>query len=205
MNFKKIIAPLLVLSLTVVGVNVTTKSAAAKTNSKVTYQQLESKYGLKDVKSLPKGVQPIVINSPEELDKTLSSLQQVQPKAAVVKNTNKQPGLLANLSSNPYATDIVISDSKNLDYITTYRVYANISISGFSGVRIIDRVNSISADVNGYTVGYEITNTVTSSSISFDQKSVTINAASTFNGYLFLNGLLKLYSRPISHSFTYNV
>ena len=225
MSFKKRATKSIALSL--VGVSMiipilNTVSAMEKLESKSKYENksqgdvisqddidnLVDKYDVETSKTnitlddLPEGVEPIIVNSIDELDEALSRID------ATSKEISSNNIIEGELSTNSLARATKMAKfSKGLgltigNFSTAkFNVYASLEVSGGK----ITSVNYKDQSLTGYTLGLSLTKGSTSCKVATDKKSATVKGTGTVNGYIFIEGIGNIYSKDHTVSGTYRV
>jgi len=171
---------------------------------------LSEEFGLVEVTEIPDGITPLVFDSLQDLEKFLIEAE---------KGTNSTQHIMfaGNGSNGPDIPQVGIETvtytvvtrrcSTTVAVGTQFNTWADIRI-GMSGSSYyttwIDQVLNTQVGLTGITLGMDLTNEY---SYSYNQtsQSVSIAGGGILNIYLVVEGGVRLYSRPVSCSFTYSV
>jgi len=109
-------------------------------------------------------------------------------------------------ASSSSLTSKYISSSLNLgNYISYFTVWGTVTVEGYSTYRSIVSVGGYNCGLTGYTYGFSLFAPSTSYRVYNGSKSVNIIGSATLDYYILVSGLGKIYSRPITHTTTYNL
>ena len=168
---------------------------------------MSNEFGLVEVTIIPEGITPLVFDSVEELENFLVESEKAakpsQHTTYIEYNPKKpQPGV----KSVSY-TVVTRSCSSIIAVGTKFNTWADIRV-GFSGSSYyttwIDSVLNTRVGLTGLTMGKDLSNEY---SYSYNQttQSVSVVGGGIFNMYMVVEGGIRVYSRPVSCSFTYSV
>lgn len=165
------------------------------------YEKVNQEYGLKSVLIIPEGIEPIKVNSPEELENYIIKLQKQPTITTVQDEKSEQPSGDPTRAGNTYNT-IRRSCSVSAGAPTVY-VTADIRVGLNGSARWIDSASS-RVSWSGVTFGLGISgqwsNTYPTST------KVDVRGGATIDIYLISEiGGIVLYSTPLECSFTYSV
>lgn len=205
-NINNITIIFIFTMLFVVFGNPVTANAQGNSPSKE-LEALSNKFGLVEVTKIPEGITPLVFDSVEDLENFLVETEKAakpsQHTTYIEYNPKKpQPGV----ESVSY-TVVTRSCSSTVAVGTQFNTWADIRV-GFSGspyyTTWIDSVLNTRVGLTGVTLGMDLSNEY---SYSYNQttQSVSVVGGGIFNIYLVVEGGIRLYSRPVSCSFTYTV
>lgn len=167
--------------------------------------RLSKKFGLVDINAneVPKGVVPLEFDSTQELEEFLTSLEKDK-----ISTTHKEYHHGMNRSDVPliptstsYVT--VTKNCSNAVAIGTYfNTWADILVGTSGSFTWISSVLHTRVGLTGVTLGMDLSNEY-SYTYNQSQSSVSVNGGAILNSYLVIEGVVKMYSRPVSCSFTY--
>lgn len=168
--------------------------------------ELSKKYGLIDVDFVPEGIKPISFTKIDELEKFLSAIHsETSISSHVVLREKPQFNILAIQPNSTSYSVVTRSCSTNVGYgIAKFNTWADIKV-GYSGsFRWIVSVLSTRVGLTGWTMTGGLSNEY---SYAYNQtsSSVSVKGGAMLDVYLFVEGLIKLYSVPVSCSFTYSL
>lgn len=175
----------------------TTAGVSAQSDDQLEYERLYEKYNLVPASEVPEGIQPIVINSPEELEKLL-------------QNIGKQNNVVERHS--PTLNEV----SLNSDYVrverhctsnagtSTFNTWADIIVRFDPGtsVRWIESATT-RVGLSGANLGTELVDTY--ERIDNRGNRVIIVGGGTANVHLIIEGGLIIHSSPVSCTIDYSV
>ena len=171
--------------------------------SRVTFQDLITEYNLRAVDKVPTGVVPLKFSSPAELQEFLRGVGRQQYVAHTTIVENGWPNTPAPKSSGYFV--VTRSCSVNLGYVLAkFHTWADIRVGYYDSYHWIDSVLNTRTGLTGVTTGVTLTNTY---SYAYNQSasSVSVKGGGIVNIYLLIDGGIRLYSVPVSCSFTYRV
>jgi len=170
--------------------------------SQVTFQDLITEYNLTVVDKAPNGVLPLKFKTPTELQDFLLRVSR-QPVAHTTIVENVRRNVPTPKSSGYFV--VTRSCSVNIGYILAkFHTWADIRVGYYDSYHWIDQVLNTRTGLTGLTTGVTLTNAY---SYAYNQSasSVSIKGGGTLNFYLIIGGVIRLYSVPVSCSFTYSV
>lgn len=167
-----------------------------------------------DESEIPEGIVPIVVNSDSEaLEIVKKHTKMVNDnsrlsKKEIIRDEFVSEDQMKESMIQALATSSTTSSTKS-SYRTygaaKFKVYANIDILSAAGARYITDINYDGCKLTGITLGLGLSDKHVSSSISGGGKQLNVSAEATLDHYLIIEGVVKVYSKDISHSFTYRV
>ncbi len=202
MKIKTLLVVLLIVSITFVPLQ--SVSAQGKTPPQPTFQDLINLYELKPVSVIPDGVTPLRFETPGELQSFLSRMS--NQTRMPVHSTYVEKEILPNAPILPLSTTYAVvtrSCSVNVS-LAKFNTWADIRV-GYSGsFRWIDSVLNTRTGLTGVTTGFSLSNEY---SYPYNQTatSVSVKGGGIVNAYLVIDGGIRLFSQPVSCSFTYRV
>jgi hypothetical protein len=161
-------------------------------------------YELKTVDVIPEGVTPLRFNTPGELQSFLSKMS--NQARTPIHSTYVEKGILPNAPMSPLSTTYAVvtrSCSVNVS-LSKFNTWADIRVGYTGSFRWIDRVLNTRTGLTGVTTGISLSNEY---SYAYNQtaSSVSVKGGGVLNVYLLVNGMVRLFSTPVSCSFTYRV
>ncbi len=176
--------------------------------SQVEIDNLVDKYGVKASKTnitlddLPEGVEPIIVNSIDELDEALSRLDSTSIEVSsenIIGDDFNTRSLARATRMAKFSRGLGITMGK---FSTAkFNVYASLNV--YRGK--ITSVNYKDQSLTGYTLGLSLNKGSTSCTISSDKKSARVRGTGTITGYIFIEGIGNIYSKDYTVSGTYRV
>lgn len=176
----------------------------------LTYKDVIDLYGLKPVDSVSPGIVPLQFASPEELARFLgevSNRSHVHPHISYedrVEKSNLAIGQQSAYNPTSVSYGVVTRSCSVTPCFATFNTWADIRV-GYSGsFRWIDSVLNTRTGLTGVTLAVDLTNEY---SYAYDQSpiSVSVKGGGILNVYLLIEGMVRVYSTPVSCSFTYSV
>lgn len=165
------------------------------------YQDIIKLYGLKVADTIPAGVTPLRFNSPKELESFLSTISLQAKTPTNVTYIEKAPLGYSTLATT-YAV-VTRSCSKTLSF-AKFNTWADIRVGVNGSFRWIDSVLNTRTGLTGVTVALTLDNAY---SYAYNQtsSSVSVQGGGIVNAWLLVGGVIRLYSTPVSCSFTYRL
>lgn len=166
--------------------------------------RLSKKFGLVDIDAneVPKGVVPIEFDSNQELEEFLTNLEKNS------QSTTHKEFYGINRSDFPLiqtTTSYVVvtrSCSTWAQVGANFNTWADILVGTSGSFNWISSVLSTRVGLTGMTLGLGLSNEY-SYAYNQSQSSVSIRGGAILNVYIVIEGGIKMYSTPISCSFTY--
>ncbi|MEN6570925.1 MAG: hypothetical protein ABFD24_03690 [Anaerolineaceae bacterium] len=161
-------------------------------------------YGLRDAVNIPPEIKPLQFSSPKDLESFLISMQRSKNSAPhfVLRETAKKD---SNFSPMTTSYGIVTKNcSVSVALGTYFNTWGDIRVATSGSFRWIDSVVSTYTGLTGVTLGFDLTNPY-SYSYNKTASSVSIKGGGIVNAYILIDGFIKIYSSPVSCSFTYSV
>lgn len=171
-----------------------------------TFQDIIDLYQLKSVDEIPEGVTPLQFDTPGELQSFLSKIKSQTRNSSHV--TYLDNGISPNASISPLSTYYaVVTRSCSVDVgapITKFNTWADIRVGVDGSFRWISSVLNTRTGLTGVTTGFSLSNEY---SYAYNQTatSVSVKGGGIVNAYLVIDGGIRLWSQPMSCSFTYRV
>jgi hypothetical protein len=175
-------------------------------SSNPSYDEISSRYGLKPVKSVPIGITPLKFSTPQELESFLvkiKSATSISPHSTFQEN-NRFNGVSFITTATSYG---VVTRSCSVPLgcgVAKFNTWADIRVASSGSFHWIDSVLSTYTGLTGLTMSADLTNAY-SYSYNKTSASVSVKGGGIVNIYLIVKGVIKLYSVPVSCSFTYSV
>ncbi len=169
--------------------------------SPVFWDDVVKQYGLKSVDVIPSGVTPVAFTSPKQLEAFLAKLSRQSQVSPHINYLEREDSSLLPMTTT-YAV-VTRRCSVNVS-LAKFNTWADIRV-GYSGsFRWIDRVLNTRTGLTGVTTGFTLTNDY---SYAYNQTatSISVKGGGIVNAYLIVNGGIRLFSTPVSCSFTYRV
>lgn len=173
-------------------------------DDKQKYDEITAEYDLKETSSIPQGVTPIQVNSPEELEALLQqfSANDSSPHIDIVEPAMRPSGDATTMSTT-YGT-VTRACTSNAG-AATFNTEGDIRVDYSGSFRWIDSVLSTRTSLTGITYGLSMSEPY---SYAYNQSSssVSVKGGAIINAYILLDtGATTVYSTPVSCSFTYSV
>jgi len=173
------------------------------------WQAVLSEFNLRPAASIPVGIHPLQINSPEELSMFIQRLQRASRGChsfVVTWNPNLRKSGTASLHLESTETYVPLHKQECIDWVyhVFLNLWANVWVAGSGSFWEITDVNQW-VGLTGVTAFYSLSDVYSYHHIYSDRQSVYIYGRSTVDYYLFIKGLLKIYSFPVSLSITFNI
>lgn len=160
------------------------------------YEELYEKYGLKDAEKVPDGVTPIVINSPDELEAVLHSLDELN---YVSFDTNEEISLFSvvtrSVSVNFHTASTLPGTKATVSLKVFYDLYSEGSFTGIQSIKHSQWA------LTGVTTGLELSNPYTSHSLK--DGVISVFGTTSVDLYLTVSGVIKIYTSLVSAGYKY--
>lgn len=172
------------------------------------WEAVLSEFNLRPAASLPVGIHPLQISSPEEVSMFIQQLQRASRGChsfVVTWNPNlRQSGTASFLELTE--THVPLRKQECIDWVyhVFFNVWADVWVAGSGSFWQITDVNQW-VGLTGVTAFYSLSDVYSYHHIYSDRQSVYIYGRRTVNYYLSIKGLLKPYSFPVSLSITFNL
>lgn len=164
---------------------------------------------------LPEGVTPIEIKTEEQFSKVIEAIKvneaMIEEHNIVTKSTEDDFSIMStneNVSSSKGLSLIVYNPSTGEEVwaLSKLNVWANFDVFKIDIPKqtIINKENSSGVGLSGYTLGLSISDGEAFTNIASNKLSAFVRGDATLNYYLLIDGLIRLYSTPVNHSFTYD-
>ncbi|NOK61979.1 MAG: hypothetical protein GFH27_549289n327 [Chloroflexi bacterium AL-W] len=169
-------------------------SVSAQSSVSQEYMELYEKYDLISVSEVPDGIVPIVIESPEQLQKLLQNI-------GVQNNVIERQPFLPDIPTTDAQTIVQRQCTANAG-LATFNTWADIVVDFVPGssFRAINSANAW-VGLTGVTLGFDLTSTYTN--VYNRTSSIEIVGGGIIDVYLVIDGGIKIYSNPISCTINY--
>lgn len=177
-----------------------------------TVASVSKEFNLKDATTIPEGVTPVIVNSPQELQ---ANLQKVKGD---IDKSNKAPTTVINevapttnainslmYTSSSITTKYITSKLNIGNYISFFSVWGTLTIEGYSYYRSILSIGGYNCGLTGYTYGFALFGPQTTKRLYNSNTSASITGSASLDYYVLVSGIGKIYSRPITHTVSYNL
>lgn len=152
-----------------------------------------------DVSEIPEGIQPIRVKDEAEALRIINEMRSIRSQSIESNESIKTMSSDFDLLSSRSISNKTVSSSL-LKGAAKFVVKASIDIEDSKIVNVYWSKCSL----EGYTVGLGLSSETTVHRVSTSKKSIWVSSDATLDYYFLLEtGFTKLYSEPISHSFTY--
>ncbi len=199
---KKVLTVIMSISLSLVLVFTATSLSFATTQSTEEIDTRALNLETIDESELPEGIVPIEITSQEDFDSLVETLN--QPMETEIQNFDNLELADMNKSSSS-STFITRSTTKNMPLSPVkLNLYAKIEVYSSGSFRQILN-GSPWTTLTGYGPGVEWVEEDKDAVVQNNGQSIYVWSEGTFKYYLLINGLIQLYARDESISFTYSV
>ncbi|GAP08993.1 hypothetical protein BECAL_00126 [Bellilinea caldifistulae] len=206
MQTYHLISLLIILTLFGQGSMLSQESQGTFDKSGISYEEIINRFNLTSVDYIPVGITPLKFKSPEELEKFLTFFKNSTQKTTHIYFSGEYfpERFLVGTESITYNV-ITRSCSVPLGYgIARFNTWGDIRVGSSGSFRWIDKVLSTYTGLTGLTMVATLTNEY---SYAYNQTAaqVSIKGGGIVNVYLIIEGGVRLYSVPVSCSFTYRV
>lgn len=163
-------------------------------------ESIDAKYGLKTVKSVPKGITPIKIDSEEELENFINSISDVEELEVTEEDISIRTG-----RGSDYVTKRVSKKDKAIMF--QYELYGKVKIYSKGSFRSIEEVSGLGMSITGYTLGIELRDSSvrTDYDIAPDKQSVKITGEADVDYYILINDIFKLCTTHKKMNLKYSI
>jgi len=205
-NINQMISLFVILILFGQGSMFSIESQSTFDEAYISYQEIINQFNLISVNYIPEGITPLKFNTPQELERFLISLERSAQKTPHFHFAEERfpQRFLAGTESVTYNV-ITRSCSVPLGYgRASFHTWGDIRVGSLGSLRGIDTVLSTYTGLTGLTMTATLTNEY---SYAYNQTAaqVSIKGGGIVNVYLIIEGGVRLYSVPVSCSFTYQV
>lgn len=167
------------------------------------WQAVCKAYGLRTVTYLPAGVKPLAVDTPQQLRNLLQATADLLSgtRTSFVVETHSD---LHTLSLTE--TYVSLHKSKIIDSImrTRFNLWADVWVAGSGSFWEITDVAEW-VGLSGFTLWWSLSNPWHYHHISSNKQRVTIRGGGTANQYLLIQGIIKIYSFPVSLKINYRI
>jgi hypothetical protein len=161
--------------------------------------------GLRDVESIPPGIEPLVVSTAEELREIVRQTRAILGRSLATPATVAESGLeLGALSLNEACQSFHYWMTVNPVLGTRFNLWADVWLAGSGSFWEITTAFEW-IDLSGFTPIQDLTREWHYHVIASDRQSITVAGGATLNTYLLYKGLFRVYSEPISIRFTYRL
>lgn len=187
---KKIISLILIICITL---SFNTAFAVEKEIEDVLIEN-----GIKDCDEIPEGITPVVVNSVEELEYILNSINDES------NNFSQQMSKVYDLKNSNHFSLFALRSTGN----TVQRMYEDYFPEGIGGIKVYSKasifnsgsftqfssVDNITSSLVGFNIGTEFVQNDYIAEVSRDGQRFSYTVYGTLNTYLVINGLFKIVS-----------
>ncbi len=169
-------------------------------------KELSNEFKLKNVTTIPKGIQPIEFTNIGELENFLNNVSQSKSSdnSDYVKlELNKSDKGMKVAATDPYTKEITVKKGETW-VVGSFYVAADVEILVTPNKKIVTSCSDAYMIMEGFSLGLDYTEAFPPKS-TYTNTSVTLKAKGTVDYYLLIEGVLKVYQRPYNFNQTFIV
>lgn len=192
---------------------VLTRVAYANSSDKIIetkWDEVIAQFNLRPVAELPPGIHPLEVSSPAKFVDLIQQLRRISQRRqsfVITWSPSLRESETDRLLTKAIETYVPLHKQECIDWVyhVFFNLWANVWVAGSGSFWEITDAHQWVGLTGSVTTFYSLSDEYSYHHISSDRQSVYIYGRATVDYYLFIKGLIKIYSFPVSLSITFNI